>query len=69
MNAVTNPLPTSGGADGDAPRDMRNHAALRCLALDRLLSVQDYADFTSARAGIGKAAAAALTDGSRSSCT
>jgi hypothetical protein len=44
---------------------MRGRAALRCLALDRLLSVQDYADFTSARAGIGKAAAIALTDGDR----
>ena len=65
VNAVTNPLPTSGGADGDAAGDMRSHAALRCLALDRLLSVQDYADFTAARAGIGQAAAAALTDGDR----
>jgi predicted phage baseplate assembly protein len=65
VNAVTNPLPTSGGTDGDTPGDMRKHAALRCLALDRLLSVQDYADFTSARAGIGQAAAAALTEGDR----
>jgi predicted phage baseplate assembly protein len=65
VNAVTNPLPTSGGADGDALADVRSHAALRCMALDRLLSVQDYADFTSARAGIGKAATAALTDGDR----
>jgi predicted phage baseplate assembly protein len=65
VNAVTNPLPTTGGADGDAPADVRTNAALPCLALDRLLSVQDYADFTAARAGIGKAAAVALTDGSR----
>jgi predicted phage baseplate assembly protein len=65
VNAVTNPLPTTGGADGDAPADVRTNAAMPCLALDRLLSVQDYADFTSARAGIGKAAAASLTDGSR----
>lgn len=65
VNAVTNPLPTTGGADGDTPADVRTNAAMPCLALDRLLSVQDYADFTSARAGIGKAAAAALTDGSR----
>ena len=65
VNAVTNPLPTTGGADGDAPADVRTNAAMPCLALDRLLSVQDYADFTAARAGIGKAAAAALTDGSR----
>jgi predicted phage baseplate assembly protein len=65
VNAVTNPLPTTGGADGDTSADVRTNAAMPCLALDRLLSVQDYADFTSARAGIGQAAAAALTDGSR----
>lgn len=65
VNAVTNPLPTTGGADGDTAADVRTNAALPCLALDRLLSVRDYADFTTARAGIGKAAAAALTDGRR----
>jgi predicted phage baseplate assembly protein len=65
VNAVTNPLPTTGGADGDTAADVRTNAAMPCLALDRLLSVRDYADFTAARAGIGKAAAAALTDGSR----
>lgn len=65
VNAVTNPLPTTGGADGDGPADMRGNAPLRCLALDRLLSARDFADFTAARAGIGKAAAATLTDGSR----
>lgn len=63
VNAVTNPLPTTGGADGDTPGDIRHNAALSCLALDRLLSAQDYADFTAARAGIGKAAATALSDG------
>lgn len=65
VNAVTNPLPTTGGADGDTPADVRGNAALSCLALDRLLSAPDYADFTAARAGIGKAAATVLTDGSR----
>jgi predicted phage baseplate assembly protein len=65
VNAVTNPLPATGGADGDGPAAVRSSAALRCLALDRLLSVRDYADFTAARAGIGKAAAARLTDGGR----
>ena len=65
VNAVTNPLPATGGAGGDAAGDVRDHAALRCLALDRLLSVPDYADFTAARAGIGQAAAVALTDGGR----
>jgi hypothetical protein len=35
------------------------------LALDRLVSTQDYADFSRAFAGIGKANAARLTDGRR----
>lgn len=65
VNAVTNPLPATGGTDGDQPGDIRSHAALRCMALDRLLSVQDYTDFTAARAGIGQATAAMLTDGGR----
>ena len=29
VNAVTNPLPTTGGADGDAPADVRGNAAMR----------------------------------------
>lgn len=65
VTAVTNPLPTTGGADGDAAADVRGGAAVATLALDRLLSVQDYADFSAARAGIGKAASAGLSDGSR----
>ena len=65
MTAVTNPLPTTGGADGDAAADVRGNAAIATLALDRLLSVQDYADFSAARGGIGKAASAGLSDGSR----
>jgi hypothetical protein len=35
------------------------------LALDRLVSVQDYADFTRTFAGIGKASAIKLSDGAR----
>lgn len=63
VNAVTNPIPATGGADGDSPADMRATTPLRMLALDRLLSVRDYEDFTRARAGIGKANARKLFDG------
>jgi hypothetical protein len=42
---------------------MRATTPLRMLALDRLLSVRDYEDFTRARAGIGKASARKLFDG------
>ncbi|MFD7903871.1 putative baseplate assembly protein [Kitasatospora sp. NPDC059747] len=65
VSAVTNPLPATGGADGDGPDDARTVIPLRLRALDRLVSVQDYEDFTRARAGIGKASAAKLFDGTR----
>jgi predicted phage baseplate assembly protein len=65
VNTVTNPVPATGGADGDGPDDARAVAPLRMLALDRLLSVRDYEDYTRARAGIGKASARRLFDGER----
>ncbi|HEV2777792.1 MAG TPA: putative baseplate assembly protein [Actinophytocola sp.] len=65
VGAVTNPLPATGGADGDGPGDARAVTPLRTLALDRLVSVRDYEDFTRARAGIGKASAVKLFDGRR----
>ncbi|WP_433727415.1 putative baseplate assembly protein [Actinoplanes sp. CA-051413] len=65
VSGVTNPLPSTGGADGDQPADSRELIPLRVLALDRLLSTQDYQDFTRARVGIGKASARRLYDGAR----
>ncbi|MEE1782980.1 putative baseplate assembly protein [Streptomyces sp. SP17BM10] len=65
VSAVTNPLPATGGTDGDGPDDARSVIPLRLRALDRLVSVQDYEDFTRARAGIGKASAVKLFDGTR----
>jgi hypothetical protein len=62
---VTNPLPAAGGADPD-PRDAaRRLAPLSVTALDRLVSVRDYEDFTRLFAGIGKASAVQLSDGRR----
>ena len=49
-------------ADFDHSRVRRN-APLALFALDRLISVQDYEDFARTFAGIGKASAAALSDG------
>ncbi|WP_369387691.1 putative baseplate assembly protein [Streptomyces sp. CG1] len=78
VTGVTNPLPATGGADpegaagatdtraltrGFTPR--RRQVPLAVSALDRLVSVPDYADFTRARAGIGRARAAQLYDGRR----
>ena len=61
--SVINPLPASGGADRDTLDDARRNTPLAVTALDRLVSVRDYADFARTYAGIGKAAAARLSDG------
>ncbi|HTG33542.1 MAG TPA: putative baseplate assembly protein [Thermoanaerobaculia bacterium] len=60
---VINPLPATGGADRESRDQARRNAPLAVLALDRLVSVQDYEDFTRTFAGVGKARAALLSDG------
>ena len=65
VSGVTNPLPATGGADPDGPALTRRNIPLAVTALDRLVSVPDYEDFTRSRAGIGRAAAAVLHDGTR----
>jgi hypothetical protein len=63
VKEVVNPLPASGGADRETRDQARRNAPLAVMALDRLVSVQDYQDFTRVFAGIGKARAAELSDG------
>ncbi|MFE0134822.1 putative baseplate assembly protein [Streptomyces sp. NPDC059037] len=65
VNAVTNPLPATGGTDPDGVDDTRSRVPLRLRALDRLVSLRDYEDFARAFAGIGKASAQHVTDGRR----
>ena len=65
VSAVINPLAASGGADRDSLDQARRNTPLAVLALDRLVSVQDYADFSCTFAGIGKASATRLSDGQR----
>jgi predicted phage baseplate assembly protein len=65
VKGVINPLPATGGADRENRDQARRNVPLAVLALDRLVSVQDYADFTRTFAGIGKARAAKLSDGRR----
>jgi predicted phage baseplate assembly protein len=65
VSGVVNPLPATGGADRDTLEQARRNTPLAVKALDRLVSVQDYEDFARARAGIGKAGARALSDGTR----
>ena len=63
--SVINPLPASGGADPDTASQARVNTPLAVKALDRLVSVQDYADFSRSYAGIGKAASIKLSNGRR----
>jgi predicted phage baseplate assembly protein len=66
LTGVTNLLPATGGADRESLDGARRNAPLAVTALDRFVSVQDYADFASSFAGIGKAHATRLQYGSRS---
>jgi len=65
LQGVVNPLPATGGADRDTLEQVRRNAPLVVMALDRLVSIQDYADFARTYAGIGKAVATLLSDGRR----
>jgi hypothetical protein len=66
VKEVINPLRASGGADRENRDQSRKHAPLAVTALDRLVSVRDYADFAHTFAGIGKAYAVELSTGRKS---
>ena len=65
VKGVLNPLPATGGAGRESRDQARRNVPLALMALDRLVSVQDYADFGRTFAGIGKTSAAHLSDGRR----
>lgn len=65
LKGVLNPLPATGGADAETRDQARRNAPLAVMALDRLVSLQDYADFARTFAGIAKASARRLSDGRR----
>lgn len=65
VSAVINPLPASGGADPESRDLARENAPLSVMSLDRLVSIEDYADFTRRFAGIAKALSLRTTDGQR----
>lgn len=65
VKEVVNPRHASGGADPEGRDQARRNVPLATLALDRLVSVRDFADFTRTFAGIGKASATRLSDGRR----
>ncbi len=55
VTAVNNPAPATGGADAESRDQARRNVPLAVQALDRLVSVKDYADFARTYAGIAKA--------------
>ncbi len=60
VKEVINPLESSGGADPETRDQGRRNAPVATIALDRLVSTQDYADFSRTFAGVSKAASAEL---------
>lgn len=65
VKGVINPLPANGGVDKESRDAARRNVPIAVLALDRLVSVRDYADFARTFAGIAKASAQLLSDGER----
>ena len=65
VSGVNNHLPANGGANRDDASLLRRNIPLRVTAFDRLVSVPDHEDFARARAGIGRASARRLSNGSR----
>ena len=57
VKAVLNPIKASGGADRETRDQARRNTPVALVALDRLVSVSDYADFARTYAGIAKARA------------
>lgn len=58
---VINPEESSGGADPETRDQGRRNAPIATIALNRLVSVEDYAEFARAFAGVGKAVSAELS--------
>jgi hypothetical protein len=66
LKAVTNPTPATGAADPETIADARANAPVTVKTLDRIVSLEDVRDFAAASAGITKASARWVWDGSRS---
>lgn len=65
VKGVVNPLAATGGADRESRDEARRNAPLAVMALDRLVSVRDYEDFSRTFAGVAKASATRISDGRR----
>jgi len=67
VKGATNPLVASGGDDRELLLDARRNAPLTVLTIERAVSLQDYEDFSRAFAGVAKALATWIWDGTRNS--
>lgn len=65
VKEVNNPQRASGGADAETRDQARKNAPVAVLALDRLVSTSDYADFARTFGGVGKAYSIRLSNGIR----
>jgi predicted phage baseplate assembly protein len=65
LKAVTNPLPSSGAADPETIDQARSNAPTSVTTIDRIVSLEDVGNFAATSAGIAKAAASWIWDGSR----
>ena len=63
VTGVTNPEPSSGGADPEVIDDARQNAPLTVLTLDRAVSVLDYQHYARAFSGVAKAHALWIASG------
>jgi hypothetical protein len=63
VRAASNPTASGGAADAETLDDSRANATLTIMALDRIVSLEDYQDFARAFAGIQKALAVWLWNG------
>ncbi|MDN3556265.1 putative baseplate assembly protein [Halomonas maura] len=63
VSEATNPVPATGGEDAETLARARDNAPLTVLTLERAVSIDDYANFARAFAGIDKAHALWLPAG------
>jgi hypothetical protein len=65
LNAVTNPLASTGAADPETIDQARPNAPLSVLTLARIVSLEDAGNFAAASAGVAKAAVSWVWDSTR----
>jgi len=65
VKSVTNPFPTSASEDPETLEGARANAPLKVLTMDRIVSLSDFENFVRCFAGIGKAKASEIWDGTK----